>query len=58
MTCGCAARIEWCIPLIFVYRVRIERKDSSCTRHRAEQNTFAGLEGIESACEDSESNLP
>jgi hypothetical protein len=55
MTCGCAARIERPIPLIFVYRVHIERKDPTCTRHRAERNSFVGLEGIESACEDRES---
>jgi hypothetical protein len=58
MTCGCAARIEWRIPLIFVYRVHIERKAPSCTRHRAEQNSFVGLEGIESAREDRDSTLP
>jgi hypothetical protein len=58
MTCGCAARVECAIPLIFVYRVHIERKHPSCSRHCAEQNSFAGLEGIESAREDSESNLP
>ena len=27
MTCGCDARIERHIPLIFVYRVHVERKD-------------------------------
>ena len=55
MTCGCAARIEGHIPLIFVYRVHIERKDPTCTRHRAERNSFVGLEGIDSAREDRES---
>lgn len=58
MTCGCAARIEWAIPLIFVYRVHIERKDPTCTRHGAEWNSFVGLEGIESVRQDRELTLP
>ena len=57
MTCGCAARVEWHIPLIFVYRVHIERKNPTCSRHHADRNSFVGLEGIESAREDGESNL-
>jgi hypothetical protein len=52
LTCGCTGDVQWRIPIIFVYRVQIERKDPECARHRPGGRAFAGLESMESGPSD------
>jgi hypothetical protein len=49
LMCGCDAHVLWRIPIMFVYRVVVDRQSSSCPRHRPGTRWFVGLETIESS---------
>lgn len=50
LACGCSATVVWRMPVMFIYRVRIDHTGSDCVaaRHIPRRRLFAGLEAIAS----------
>lgn len=48
LACRCEGRVQWRVPLVFVYRISIGRTDASCARHSPGRRSFVGLEHLTS----------